>query len=623
MNSFVDIYDFFVLISFICYIFLIMNLDRRIMMDNNKKRQVTMYFICLFIILTVVVIGFFIYNGKLNQTFNQIEKENLFAYSQTQTQEVIAKIDNAKSTLQVVAQSLGVDENLSEDAILSILDTARLENESFYMNYYTFDKLNMNLLSDKDKVLINQLATGDTVVSDVEYDESLSPYNFYFGVAVPVKVNQEVVGFVRALLPYDILFNSNQTGFLRDEVGSFIIFSSGESVVDDVNLIGELAEQSKDMDVFKTLREDLKEGVSGVQTVNVANKSICISYSSLPYNNWYIINTVDHNVLKTYSNDLKSLTLLLIVVIAGLVMFLALVFIHLFKIRENRLKRESERFSLLVNFTDTILCKYIFEDDVLLFTPNTIKSLDIKDITIHHFIRDNKMAKVCPAEDVEKIKKLINDASTIKQSQSIDIRIKNKSGRYVWYIVKIEIEFKHQKPINIIAKLSDNTKVKEEIDILKERADYDGLTGLYRYPVIKEKIIEHITQYDLGTLVICDCDKFKEINDTYGHAVGDLCLKALSNVFKRELSKNILIGRYGGDEFIIFIKEEINIDIYLQKLMNSIKEIKILEYPEIKLSCCFGVARMKKEKNYQQLFDEADESLYLSKKLGKAHYIIK
>lgn len=596
---------------------------------NQRKKQLIFYSLCVSVIFIVSATAFIIYSTNMNQTFTQIERENLNAYAKSQTQEVIATLNNVEATVKVVANALSVDvDSLTPEQIRMIIDVASEENDSFFMNYYPLSKMPLDKMSEEDKKMVARVIDGEFVISDVEYNEAFDENKEYFGVAAPVYKGSEVVGLVRALVSSEHLYKTNQTGFLRDSVQSRIIYSNGQLVSGLMSFDENVFDHMKraDKEVVKQITNDLKKGVSSVKSLNINGKFMCISYFALPYNNWYIINDVDHNALSIYSNNLRSLTLLLVLAIASAAILVGTLFIYLIKRSEKKLRMESERFSLLVNFTDTILCKYIFADDVLLFTPNTLNTLDIDDITIHHFGQNNVVENLCHPEDAKKVRNIIYGSKAEQEIQTFDVRVKTKNHQYAWYIAQVEFEYKRNKPVSAIAKLTDNSKAKQEYDRLKERADYDGLTGLYRYQVVKEKIIEHLQQYATGILGICDSDKFKHINDTYGHAVGDHCLMMLAEVVKDKIGIHNLTGRYGGDEFIFFIKEAKDIeeiDELMKQLLNSIHDIVIEEYPDIHLSCCIGLACMRKGKDYKTLFKESDESLYKAKKQGAGTYVIK
>ena len=145
---------------------------------------------------------------------------------------------------------------------------------------------------------------------------------------------------------------------------------------------------------------------------------------------------------------------------------------------------------------------------------------------------------------------------------------------------------------------------------LVEEFRIDPLTGLYN-----RKIFPKIR--DIGTVIMCDLDDFKSINDTYGHDMGDRALKAVGQA----ISQNIRIGdigcRFGGDEFIIVFTTDIYevIDSRLKKIVEDVN--KICQIPERPITLSMGVAFNKGGEFLQELMKQADTALYQSKENGK------
>ena len=145
---------------------------------------------------------------------------------------------------------------------------------------------------------------------------------------------------------------------------------------------------------------------------------------------------------------------------------------------------------------------------------------------------------------------------------------------------------------------------------LEEESKIDPLTGLYN-----RKILPKVR--DIGTVIMCDLDDFKSINDTYGHDIGDKALKAVG----QSISQNIRIGdigcRFGGDEFVIIFTT----DLYevIDRRLNKIAEDanKIFQMPERPITFSMGVAFSKDGVDLEDLMRKADEALYKSKSNGK------
>lgn len=119
-----------------------------------------------------------------------------------------------------------------------------------------------------------------------------------------------------------------------------------------------------------------------------------------------------------------------------------------------------------------------------------------------------------------------------------------------------------------------------------------------------------------------DIDRFKRINDSFGHKAGDKVLEEVSNIFRKSLRDIDLIGRYGGEEFIILLPESDrdSSSIVAERIRNDIENAVILINGEsIKITISIGAAELLADSkcSLDTLTLRADEALYLSKERGR------
>lgn len=146
----------------------------------------------------------------------------------------------------------------------------------------------------------------------------------------------------------------------------------------------------------------------------------------------------------------------------------------------------------------------------------------------------------------------------------------------------------------------------------------DTLTGLLNRASLMKEIRKRL-KYSNGILLIVDLDNFKKINDNYGHDHGDLVLIQMAEILQKCFRKTDCIGRFGGDEFIVYVDEALADDILNHKTQEVIRQVRLLaqQYPLGDLSVSFGGCRCKKGDKYIEVFKRADEALYEVKKSGK------
>lgn len=156
--------------------------------------------------------------------------------------------------------------------------------------------------------------------------------------------------------------------------------------------------------------------------------------------------------------------------------------------------------------------------------------------------------------------------------------------------------------------------------------DLNGVMNRKGFQQAVERILEQ-DKDSRGILLLCDLDNFKQINNSLGHPEGDKALKRFAQVLQREFGAGNLIGRIGGDEFMVFLPEtgeEALVRRRLDRFMRSIRE-ELRDYRDYQVSASIGAARMDADagiRDFKSLYESADTALYISKGLGKNQYYV-
>lgn len=158
---------------------------------------------------------------------------------------------------------------------------------------------------------------------------------------------------------------------------------------------------------------------------------------------------------------------------------------------------------------------------------------------------------------------------------------------------------------------------KKSIDNLSYQASHDELTGVYNhagYDLIRQSL-----DLESTAVLLCDADKFKHINDTYGHEMGDKVLKKIAAALKNNFRADDYICRIGGDEFLVFMVHiGDNVETMIKHKVKQINEDLADEsdgVPSISLSV--GVSLYNGHADSQVMFNEADTALYYVKEHGR------
>ncbi len=168
---------------------------------------------------------------------------------------------------------------------------------------------------------------------------------------------------------------------------------------------------------------------------------------------------------------------------------------------------------------------------------------------------------------------------------------------------------------------------RSDLDFLENMANIDSLTGLLNKKAVTDQIKMKLNSGTLKTmaLVMMDIDYFKDINDTYGHMFGDEVLLTVSRTLKNTIGERGIVGRIGGDEFLIAIE---NIDTSseneIRSILRSIRSKIEWSYSgKIKITTSLGTAMWPTDANdYETLLKLSDKCLYIAKEKGRNRFII-
>lgn len=211
-----------------------------------------------------------------------------------------------------------------------------------------------------------------------------------------------------------------------------------------------------------------------------------------------------------------------------------------------------------------------------------------------------------------------------------ELRLLTDNDEYSWVSVLLtkekNVDNSFENGNYVLCLVQNIEERKKNEDRLKLEAEKDPLTQLYNKMTTRSLIEECIEKNPSAqhALIIIDIDNFKTINDTRGHAVGDQILVAFANELGRNFRETDILGRAGGDEFVVLIKNIQSIALVcdkLQQLTSAFKRYGIDSGFPGRLSTSIGVAVFSKDgTTYEELFKKADAALYEAKRNGKDQY---
>ena len=299
---------------------------------------------------------------------------------------------------------------------------------------------------------------------------------------------------------------------------------------------------------------------------------------------------------------------------------------------------------------------FIFDEKLkfLMGTKSITRIIDIEDVSVLQGKDiDSIVKEYSPSVFTNEITSFIKnmllssyngglaDASAINKGTA-GIRSRLNGNGSVGYEKKRELSTKDNKKYEIsmipfhhntgefagaLVIMHDITEImasKDTIKTLRKKAAYDGLTHVYNCATFKELAVEvmnaaSVEQFNCCLLVI-DIDFFKNTNDTYGHACGDLVLQSLAAAIKGITRSNDLLGRLGGDEFGVLVSGVTETAAFqlAEKFRSSVSNLVVNYKGEtINTTASIGLSLSRPRQSYEALFEQADAALYQAKNCGR------
>ncbi len=293
---------------------------------------------------------------------------------------------------------------------------------------------------------------------------------------------------------------------------------------------------------------------------------------------------------------------------------------------EEELQRQAERLHILSQAEGEKIIDYNAKTDVMIIRTNDEYGMAQDEIHSRYMQRFN--AAMIYKEDVAYYKAVLESLLKSPKHDTIEFRIKRFDEDYTWYQANLTSLLGAEGYVTRIVgrMINIDDRKKKEMELLL-RAEKDALTGIYNQGATEQLIhnaIEDGNENSLSAMMIIDLDNFKEANDLLGHANGDQLLEKTAGILKEMFKGGDVIGRIGGDEFLVYMRNLESISDADEMAGNIVKQVRYdldFEGQLIHVTCSVGVAVYPYHgKNYEELFEKADRAVYTVKANGKDGY---
>lgn len=344
---------------------------------------------------------------------------------------------------------------------------------------------------------------------------------------------------------------------------------------------------------------------------------------------WFSVFLVLYNLLSLMSWGQSLLspafeTFLYIAIMCGWILISNNMMAHQFDTLEQVAEESKERLRLMIQMSPFPIIISRLKDDQLMLINNkagALFGLDVKHPgnfkTVDYFAEPSKRTEL-----LAKLEKhpVVDD---------FEFLVKPRKGEPFWLLLSARvIDFEYE--IALYMAFQDITDRKKKEMQLFDQATKDPLTKCYnrrQFEELAKNEIQRSRRYNHPfCLFMIDADHFKNVNDTHGHAVGDLVLQALADCCRRTLRESDIVARFGGEEFVILLPEASieNAFRVAERLRIKISKlvVKNEQNQDVQFTVSIGLVSSTVTDDIPEMLKMADESLYVAKENGRNQVVV-
>ena len=299
---------------------------------------------------------------------------------------------------------------------------------------------------------------------------------------------------------------------------------------------------------------------------------------------------------------------------------------------------ESLQESLTTKKINTIQNTYLFSMyiDLVADTTSSINVTEISDDVVNYNLKysDWRMMivnMIWPEDQEQFLRRTdpeyLKKNFTPGRTSSYDCMMRNLEGNFIW----VKLIFSRAQTYNdddyrfvfMVQDITDKSmELMSTLQKYEEKAIKDPLTGVLNHGEIETQLNNAIARRQSSdspiSFMMLDLDHFKQVNDNYGHAVGDVTLKHFAKLLMdSSVEDKALVGRWGGEEFVIICRDK-NAEEASAMAESLRQKVEAYQFPDIyHITCSIGVTELKAEDEFKEAFNRLDKAMYASKHNGR------
>ncbi|WP_139902163.1 EAL domain-containing protein [Clostridium thermarum] len=292
---------------------------------------------------------------------------------------------------------------------------------------------------------------------------------------------------------------------------------------------------------------------------------------------------------------------------------------------KHRLKQSEERYKLALLGSHDGIWDWDITNDSYYYSEKWANMLGYTKATLP--LRGSWKEFIHPS-DLEVFEKEISDYINKKTDRyRCEYRLKKADNTYIWVSdVGSATWDDNNTPVRMVGSHTDITEQKKWSDQIHKLAYYDSLTSLPNKFNLYQELSDLCQGQEEFAVIFMDLDNFKVINDMYSHTFGDNLLKKLAFELSLLVEKNCTIYRWGGDEFVLILRNvnnDIGLSEFLDRLIRLINTPFIVDDIEVYVSASLGACLYPRDsRTSEDLIKHSDTAMYQAKSSGKNSYQI-
>ncbi len=608
--------------------------------DSVSKNSILLVMTVALVVVCVSAVIAFIWRVKNHEDKSAYER--IESITKNNASVVLGTFYGHISTLNAVAVTLHERDDLKSAAVMDFL-AAVAEEEGFLRMAINFPD-GISYTSDGNVVDytslggVERIATGKPYIDDVA--DAIVDGVPVINIHVPIfDKDKAPVAALRAALKVETMGKLLNSTMYAGDGYFFVIDGNGRYVTFDPRNYEDLSRANYfgNIDKYK-----YAEGFSS-EHIQLAFKYNQPVYSQFTYkgeavharfepvgiNNWMAVVVIPLNSIRAkadigigYARDM-----LIVVILALVTMFLYIIIAQ----KKSREKAELDEkcFRLLAKQSGKVIYEWDYTTDKVAVSENFVDYFGRMPILKSGEDEEAVAAMVHP-DDLPIYNMIFTNVRAGENINGVRLRLMDGNNTYHWCVLHAALV--KRKDGSIYKALGTLENIDEQIrkeEALHIEAQTDSLTRLYNKKAAEYLIGEALSKSSdsqMHAIMCFDIDDFKQINDSFGHLYGDNVLIEIASTMKKMFRSSDILGRFGGDEFIAFIKDIPDVEFIKEKadaFYNSVRKKHSEGDVEKIVSVSLGISIYPRDgKTYAQLYKKADEASYMSKNSGKDRFIV-